>query len=110
LDRPSRLAEAITRTRRTLWRYRRDLDLMEGRVDPVPSSLDDLAIMEYFAASDDRARTVRDRRLRILTLRATLEALLEAACDEAAASDERGRTPSGEGRRLAPDRPPRGAA
>lgn len=61
--------------RRTLRRYERDLALMQGRMQPSDSNLDDLAILERFASTENRDSLINDRKLRIKTLEATLEIL-----------------------------------
>jgi anti-sigma regulatory factor (Ser/Thr protein kinase) len=70
--RPSLTAGHI---RKTLRRYERDLALMQGRTRPSDSDLDDLAILERFASTEDRDSLINDRKLRIKTLQATLEIL-----------------------------------
>lgn len=67
----------IGHVRRTIERYQRDLALMLGQVDPIDGDLDDLAILERFAASEDKESLISDRKLRIKTLEATLEILRE---------------------------------
>ena len=72
----------IGHIRRTIDRYRRDLALMLGNVEPMDEDLDDLAIMERFLASADKERLISDRKLRIKTLQATLEILREDVGEE----------------------------
>jgi len=67
----------IGHIRQTIDRYRRDLDLMLGEVEPTDGDLDDLAILEQYAAAHDKEGVISDRKLRIKTLEATLEILRE---------------------------------
>ena len=69
--------ERIAHIEESLERYRRDLKLMTGRVAPSPTNIDDLAILDRFALSDDRYGLISDRRLRIKTLEAMLDLLQE---------------------------------
>jgi len=48
-----------------------------GRLSPSPANIDDLTIMEAFAAAADKENLISDRKLRIKTLEATLEILRE---------------------------------
>ncbi|MDQ7829846.1 MAG: ATP-binding protein [Armatimonadota bacterium] len=70
-------AATLTHLRRTIGRYRRDLELMRGQAAPDPDDLDDLAILERFARSQDPEGLVADRMLRVKTLEATLQILEE---------------------------------
>ncbi len=62
---------------RTIDRYKRDLALMQGDVEPIGPDVDDLAILERFEATEDKETPINNRKLRIKTLQATLEILLE---------------------------------
>lgn len=68
--------------RRAIERYKRDLALMRGEVEPIEGDLDDLAIVERFEAAEDKKRLISDRKLRVKTLQATLEILREDLKDE----------------------------
>lgn len=74
---PSRPRRAIGHLRQTIHRYQRDVELMTGELSPAPDNLDDLTIMEAFAAAGDKESLISDRKLRIKTLEATLEILQE---------------------------------
>jgi hypothetical protein len=50
---------------------------MTGQISPSSENLDDLTIMEAFAAARDKDSLIGDRKLRIKTLEATLEILQE---------------------------------
>ncbi|MGH2425643.1 MAG: ATP-binding protein [bacterium] len=67
----------IGHIRQTIDRYRRDLGLMLGEIDPTEGDLDDIAILEQYHAADDKEAEISDRKLRIKTLEATLEILRE---------------------------------
>lgn len=67
----------IGHIRQTIDRYRRDLGLMLGEIDPAEGDLDDIAILEQYHAADDKDAEISDRKLRIKTLEATLEILRE---------------------------------
>ncbi|MGH2372671.1 MAG: hypothetical protein ACRDIC_04220 [bacterium] len=69
--------ERIAHLEESLERYRRDLKLMTGRAAPSPTNIDDLAILDRFALSDDQPGLISDRRLRIKTLEAMLDLLRE---------------------------------
>jgi hypothetical protein len=69
--------ERVAHIQESLDRYRRDLRLMTGRTTPNPTNIDDLAILDRFALSDDQSGLISDRRLRIKTLEAMLELLRE---------------------------------
>lgn len=68
---------AIARLDRVIARYERDLALLTGKLVPIRGDVDDLIILEYFAASDDPQGLISDRRLRIKTLEATIGLLQE---------------------------------
>lgn len=68
---------AISHLKQTIHRYQRDVQLMMGRLSPSPANIDDLTIMEAFAAAADKENLISDRKLRIKTLEATLEILQE---------------------------------
>lgn len=74
---PMQQPERITHIEQALERYRRDLDLMTGSVAPSDTNIDDLAILDRFAWSDDQDELINDRRLRIKTLEAMLDLLRE---------------------------------
>lgn len=67
----------IGHIRQTIDRYRRDLALMIGEIEPTDGDLDDLAILEQYEGAHDREGVISDRKLRIKTLEATLEILRE---------------------------------
>ncbi|MGQ0569344.1 MAG: hypothetical protein ACT4P5_07400 [Armatimonadota bacterium] len=71
-------------------RYRRDLGLMIGNLAPVLSDPDDLAILEYLAASNDPKGLISDRKLRIKTLEATLALLQEDITETGAVKGDAG--------------------
>jgi len=73
----SRPRRAIGHLKQTISRYQRDVQLMTGQIPPAPENLDDLTIMEAFAAARDKDSLIGDRKLRIKTLEATLEILQE---------------------------------
>jgi hypothetical protein len=73
LDRASR----IDHLERTVDRYRRDLGLMTETLVPTRLNIDDLAIMDRYASSDDQQGLINDRILRIKTLEAMLHLLRE---------------------------------
>lgn len=68
--------------RRAMERYQRDLVLMLGEVEPIEGDIGDLAILERFEAADDKEWLIGDRKLRIKTLKATLEILREDLADD----------------------------
>ncbi len=68
---------AIAHLDRVIARYERDLALLTGKLVPIRGDVDDLIILEYFAASDDQQGLIADRRLRIKTLEATIGLLQE---------------------------------
>ncbi len=74
---PSRPRRAIGHLKQTITRYQRDVGLMTGHLSPAPGNLDDLTIMEAFAAAPNKEGLISDRKLRIKTLEATLEILQE---------------------------------
>ncbi|HEY3248862.1 MAG TPA: ATP-binding protein, partial [bacterium] len=74
---PSRPRRAIGHLKQTIRRYQRDVELMTGQLSPAPDNLDDLTIMEAFAATTNKQGLISDRKLRIKTLEATLEILQE---------------------------------
>jgi hypothetical protein len=74
IERPRR---AIGHLKQTIHRYQRDVQLMTGQISPSSENLDDLTIMEAFAAARDKDSLIGDRKLRIKTLEATLEILQE---------------------------------
>ncbi len=76
-DRNRHLIRTIGHLRRTIDRYKRDLALMQGDVEPIGHDVDDLAILERFEAAEDKETLINDRKLRIKTLQATLEILRE---------------------------------
>lgn len=67
----------IGHIRQTIERYRRDLALMVGEIEPTDGDLDDLAILEQYEAAHDKESFITDRKLRIKTLEATLDILRE---------------------------------
>lgn len=67
--------ERIAHIEQSLERYRRDLGLMTGRLEPSPTNLDDHAILDRYSWSDDQPGLINDRRLRIKTLEAMLDLL-----------------------------------
>lgn len=67
----------MAHVRRAIDRYRRDLALMLGELDPIEGDLDDLAILERYAGAADKDTLISDRKLRIKTLEATLDILRE---------------------------------
>jgi serine/threonine-protein kinase RsbW len=73
----SRPRRAIGHLKQTIHRYQRDVQLMIGSLSPSPENVDDLTIMEAFAAARDKDSLISDRKLRIKTLEATLEILQE---------------------------------
>ncbi|MGH2405323.1 MAG: hypothetical protein ACRDGN_12820 [bacterium] len=77
LSGPLQQPERIVHIEQALERYRRDLDLMTGSVAPSDTNVDDLAILDRFAWSDDQHELINDRRLRIKTLEAMLALLRE---------------------------------
>ncbi|MGQ0548830.1 MAG: hypothetical protein ACT4PY_04070 [Armatimonadota bacterium] len=69
--------ERIAHIEQALERYKRDLGLMTGRLTPSLTDIDDGAIMDRLAWSEDQHGLISDRRLRIKTLEAMLELLRE---------------------------------
>lgn len=69
--------QTIAHIRRTIDRYRRDVGLMLGEIEPADGDVDDLAIRERFQASENKKRLISDYKLRIKTLEATLDILRE---------------------------------
>lgn len=76
MHQPERIAH-IAHIEHTLERYKRDLGLMTGRLTPSPTDIDDGAIMDRLAWSEDQHGLISDRRLRIKTLEAMLQLLRE---------------------------------
>src|SRR5713226_8559501 len=68
---------SIGHIRRKIDRYKRDLALMRGDVEPSDEHLDDRAILERFAETEDKKGLSGDRKLRIKALQAMLEELLK---------------------------------
>jgi len=68
---------SIGHIRRTIDRYQRDLALMLGQLEPLEGDLDDRAILERYAETEDKEGLISDRKLRIKTLQATLDILRE---------------------------------
>jgi hypothetical protein len=68
---------SIGHIRRKIDRYKRDLALMRGDVEPSDEHLDDRAILERFAETEDKKGLIGDRKLRIKALQAMLEELLK---------------------------------
>ncbi len=70
-------SRAIAHLDRVIARYERDLALLTGKLVPIRGDIDDLIILEYFAANNDPQGLINDRRLRIKTLQATIDLLQE---------------------------------
>jgi hypothetical protein len=70
---------AITRLRRVIERYERDIGLLSGKVIPLRRDLDDLIVMDDTLRGGPPRDFVLDRRLRVQILRATITLLSELA-------------------------------
>jgi hypothetical protein len=68
---------SVGHIRRKIDRYKRDLALMRGDIEPSDEHLDDRAILERFAETEDKKGLIGDRKLRIKALQAMLEELLK---------------------------------
>lgn len=68
---------SVGHIRRKIDRYKRDLALMRGDIEPSDEQLDDRAILERFAETQDKKALIGDRKLRIKALQAMLEELLK---------------------------------
>lgn len=68
---------SIGHIRRKIDRYERDLALMRGDIEPSDEQLDDRAILERFAGTEDKGGLISDRKLRLKALQAMLEELLK---------------------------------